>query len=228
MRFGKESEPALTASGELFATGLSPKGKLASANDTRAFYGAPLVAWTTALGAEVYEVQWSKTKVPFKPETDPATRRARDDDAQHLRGAPAHVGHLVLPRARLRLLAADRRAGHVLVRPPADRRQQADLRDRRRHRHDRHDVLPRPGRRLLGQRAFHLGRGRPEGRRRRAEDQAGSRRVPRARSSRASHRAARRCGSSRTTPTGRRSPPPSSCRRRPTGTHTRARPGSRA
>ncbi len=73
MRFGKESEPALTASGELFATGLSPTGKLASANDTRSFYGAPLVAWTTALGAEVYEVQWSKTKVPFSPETDPAT-----------------------------------------------------------------------------------------------------------------------------------------------------------
>lgn len=73
MRFGKESEPALTASGELFATGLSPKGKLASANDTRSFYGAPLVAWTSALGAEVYEVQWSKTKVPFTPETDPAT-----------------------------------------------------------------------------------------------------------------------------------------------------------
>ncbi|MGZ4395025.1 MAG: hypothetical protein ACXVZ2_06665 [Gaiellaceae bacterium] len=73
MRFGKESEPALTASGELFATGLSPLGKLASANDTRSFYGAPLVAWTSALGAEVYEVQWSKTKVPFTPETDPAT-----------------------------------------------------------------------------------------------------------------------------------------------------------
>ena len=73
MRFGKESEPALTAGGELFATGLSPTGKLASANDTRSFYGAPLVAWTTALGADVYEVQWSKTKVPFSPQTDPAT-----------------------------------------------------------------------------------------------------------------------------------------------------------
>ncbi|HVN61517.1 MAG TPA: hypothetical protein VMT59_09630 [Gaiellaceae bacterium] len=73
MRFGKESEPALTASGELFATGLSPLGKLASASDTRSFYGAPLVAWTSALGAEIYEVQWSKTKVPFTPETDPAT-----------------------------------------------------------------------------------------------------------------------------------------------------------
>ena len=119
MRFGKESEPALTASGELFATGLSPKGKLTSANDTRSFYGAPLVAWTTALGAEVYEVQWSKTKVPFTARDGSRDQRARDDDAQHLRGAPAHVRHLVLPRARLRLLAADRRAGHVLVRAPS-------------------------------------------------------------------------------------------------------------
>jgi hypothetical protein len=73
MRFGKESEPALTASGDLFATGLSPTGKLASAGDTPAFYGAPLVAWTSALSAAVYEVQWSKTRVPFKPETDGAT-----------------------------------------------------------------------------------------------------------------------------------------------------------
>jgi hypothetical protein len=73
MRFGKESEPALTASGDAFVTGLSPKGKLTSANDTASFYGAPLVAWTTALGAEDYEVQWSKTKVPFTAETDPAS-----------------------------------------------------------------------------------------------------------------------------------------------------------
>jgi hypothetical protein len=31
------------------------------------------VAWTAALGADVYAVQWSKTNSPFKPETDPAT-----------------------------------------------------------------------------------------------------------------------------------------------------------
>ncbi|MBI4171513.1 MAG: hypothetical protein HY511_02010, partial [Actinobacteria bacterium] len=58
-RFGKESEPALTAGGEVFASGLSPEGELASASDRAAFYGAPLVAWTTALGAEAYAVQWS-------------------------------------------------------------------------------------------------------------------------------------------------------------------------
>jgi len=72
-RFGKESEPALTAAGELFASGLSPAGELASAGDKAAFYGSPLVAWTTALGAEAYAVQWSKTRQPFVPETDPAT-----------------------------------------------------------------------------------------------------------------------------------------------------------
>ncbi len=72
-RFGKESEPALTAGGELFASGLSPEGELASASDRATFYGSPLVAWTTALGAEAYAVQWSKTRRPFVPETDPAT-----------------------------------------------------------------------------------------------------------------------------------------------------------
>ena len=73
MRFGKESEPALTSGGDLFASGLSPTGRLTSARRTAAFYRAPLVAWTTALGAEVYEVQWSKTRYPFVPEPDPKT-----------------------------------------------------------------------------------------------------------------------------------------------------------
>jgi hypothetical protein len=73
LRFGKESEPALTSGGEPFASGLSPTGRLQSAGAKPAFYGSPLVAWTTALSAEVYAVQWSKTRQPFKPETDPAT-----------------------------------------------------------------------------------------------------------------------------------------------------------
>ena len=67
-RFGKESEPALTSSGDLFATGLSSEGRLTSALHTTAFYGQPLVSWTPALGAEAYEVQWSKTRYPFVPE----------------------------------------------------------------------------------------------------------------------------------------------------------------
>jgi hypothetical protein len=70
-RFGKNSEPSLTAAGELFASGLSPSGRLTAGRTSKAFYGPPLVAWTPALGAAVYEVQWSKTRYPFKPEPNP-------------------------------------------------------------------------------------------------------------------------------------------------------------
>jgi hypothetical protein len=70
-RFGKNSEPSLTAAGELFASGLSPSGRLTAGLTSSAFYGPPLVAWTPALGASVYEVQWSKTRYPFKPQPNP-------------------------------------------------------------------------------------------------------------------------------------------------------------
>jgi hypothetical protein len=69
MSFGKTSEPTLTASATKapFASGLSPLGRLVSAQTTApAFYGAPLVSWQPALGAGAYEVQWSKTLYPFK------------------------------------------------------------------------------------------------------------------------------------------------------------------
>src|SRR4029453_5662172 len=75
-RFGKNSEPSLTAAGELFASGLSPKGKLTAGQTGQAFYGAPLVPWTPALGASVYEVQWSKKRYPFKPEPNPQNQNA--------------------------------------------------------------------------------------------------------------------------------------------------------
>jgi hypothetical protein len=67
-RFGKASEPSLTSSNEVFATGMSVDGRLTSARHTTAFYGQPLVSWTPALGANAYEVQWSKRKYPFKAE----------------------------------------------------------------------------------------------------------------------------------------------------------------
>jgi hypothetical protein len=73
-RFGKSSEPALTSAGDLFATGLSPLGRLTSALHTASFYGSPLVSWTPALGAEAYQVQWSKTKYPFVAEDDPGAK----------------------------------------------------------------------------------------------------------------------------------------------------------
>src|SRR5204862_259161 len=85
-RFGKNSEPSLTAAGELFASGLSPSGRLTAGNG-RAFYGSPLVAWTPALGASVYEVQWSKTRYPFTPQPNPknANARVRPREAAHAR-----------------------------------------------------------------------------------------------------------------------------------------------
>jgi hypothetical protein len=72
-RFGKDSEPSLTDSGDLFATGLSSTGKLVSADDNTTFYGQPLVSWTPALGATAFEVQWSKTAKPFVAEPIPGS-----------------------------------------------------------------------------------------------------------------------------------------------------------
>jgi hypothetical protein len=66
-RFGKDSEPSLTASNDLFATGLSSDGRLTSAVHTTKFYGQPLVSWTPALGAWDYEIQWGKGTQPFTP-----------------------------------------------------------------------------------------------------------------------------------------------------------------
>ena len=76
MRFGKGSEPSLTAAGQLFASGLSSSGRLTSAQTTAKFYGNPLVAWTPAFGAYAYEVQWSKTRYPFKPQPNPQNQNA--------------------------------------------------------------------------------------------------------------------------------------------------------
>jgi hypothetical protein len=74
MRFGKNSEPTLTRSLAPFASGLSPNGRLVSAaTSAPRFYGTPHVAWTPALGADAYEVQWSKTRYPFRPEIDVRT-----------------------------------------------------------------------------------------------------------------------------------------------------------
>lgn len=70
-RFGIESEPSLTSSETPFATGLSSTGRLTSALHTSKFYGRPLIAWTPSFDADIYEVQYSKTKYPFKPEIDP-------------------------------------------------------------------------------------------------------------------------------------------------------------
>jgi hypothetical protein len=73
--FGKVSEPALTGGGAPFVTGLSPQGRLVQATRSKpAFYGAPLVAWQPALGADQYQLQWSKTRYPWRP-SDPVSRQ---------------------------------------------------------------------------------------------------------------------------------------------------------
>ena len=74
LAFGKTSEPAVSRSGSPFVSGLSPKGRLTSATRSRpSFYGSPLVAWEPALGADQYEVQWSKTKYPWRKEASKLT-----------------------------------------------------------------------------------------------------------------------------------------------------------
>jgi hypothetical protein len=70
-RFGIASEPSLTSGQDPFVTGLTKAGRLTSAANVPSYYGRPLVAWTPALAADIYEIQYSKTSYPFKPEIDP-------------------------------------------------------------------------------------------------------------------------------------------------------------
>jgi hypothetical protein len=70
--FGKASEPAGTRDPKSrvpHVWGLTPQGKLRAA--TVGFpkvYGSPLIAWDPALGASAYEVQWSKSSYPWRPQ----------------------------------------------------------------------------------------------------------------------------------------------------------------
>lgn len=73
-RLGISSQAALTTAQAPFATGLSSRGRLISAAEARTFYGQPLVAWTPALSASLYEVQWSKTRYPFVAQPDPRSK----------------------------------------------------------------------------------------------------------------------------------------------------------
>lgn len=65
--FGKASEPVVTVSGTPYVSGLSPGGRLVAAAASRpSVYGTPLVAWKPAVGADAYEVQWSRTAYPWR------------------------------------------------------------------------------------------------------------------------------------------------------------------
>jgi hypothetical protein len=66
--FGKVSRPAITSAGTPYVSGLTPSGRLlASASRRPVVYSTPLVAWRPVVGATAYEIQWSKTKYPWRP-----------------------------------------------------------------------------------------------------------------------------------------------------------------
>jgi hypothetical protein len=66
--FGKVSQPATTSLTKPYVSGLAPTGELVAAQTAKpAFYRAALIAWEPALGATGYEVQWSRTRYPWRP-----------------------------------------------------------------------------------------------------------------------------------------------------------------
>ena len=65
--FGKESRPVITTAGTPFVSGLSPKGRLlAQAGRRPIVYSTPLIAWRPVVAATGYEVQWSRSKYPWR------------------------------------------------------------------------------------------------------------------------------------------------------------------
>ena len=65
--FGKVSEAVVATAGAApYVSGLSTSGRLFTAKRARpSVYGSPLVAWRPALGADQYEVQWSRKAYPW-------------------------------------------------------------------------------------------------------------------------------------------------------------------
>lgn len=71
---GKESKPAVTTSGSPFVSGLTPKGRLlAQAGRNPVVYSTPLVAWRPVVGATAYEIQWSRSKYPWRAQGKTST-----------------------------------------------------------------------------------------------------------------------------------------------------------
>ena len=65
--FGKESRPVITTAGTPYVSGLSPKGRLlAQAGRRPVVYSTPLIAWRPVVGATAFEVQWSRSKYPWR------------------------------------------------------------------------------------------------------------------------------------------------------------------
>jgi hypothetical protein len=67
MKFWQTTAPVVTSADRPYVSGLSPRGDLVAARTAMpSFYRAPLVAWEPAPGATAYEVQWSKTRSPWR------------------------------------------------------------------------------------------------------------------------------------------------------------------
>ncbi len=69
LSFGKESDPAETGSGSgaPFVSGLSPNGRFMNASRTSpTVFSTPLVAWKPVTGATAYQVQWSRSRYPWR------------------------------------------------------------------------------------------------------------------------------------------------------------------
>jgi hypothetical protein len=65
--FGKLSLGAVTTSGSPYVSGLTPNGRLLSqAGRHPTVYSTPLVAWRPVVGATAYEIQWSRSKYPWR------------------------------------------------------------------------------------------------------------------------------------------------------------------
>lgn len=68
MSFGKTSAPVATSeSGAPYISGMTLEGRLAAAtSSSRSFFGKVVVAWKPAPGAQLYEVQWSQKRDPWR------------------------------------------------------------------------------------------------------------------------------------------------------------------
>ena len=65
--FGKDSDPVRVSSTTPYISGLAPNGRLLSSAGKRpVVFSTPLIAWEPATGASSYEVQWSRTKYPWR------------------------------------------------------------------------------------------------------------------------------------------------------------------
>ena len=70
LAFGKSSQPATTSETKPYVSGLAPTGELVAAQTAKpSFYKSALIAWEPALGATGYEVQWSRTRYPWRTAT---------------------------------------------------------------------------------------------------------------------------------------------------------------